>query len=70
MATKCLAMELKPANIFVMALHPGWVKTDMGGEAAPLTPEASVNGMLTVLAKSDESHRGGLYTNKGKRIPW
>lgn len=53
-----------------MALHPGWVKTDMGGEAAPLTPEVSVNSMLTVLAKADESHRGNLFNSKGKRIVW
>ncbi|XP_054714053.1 C-factor-like isoform X1 [Uloborus diversus] len=70
MVTKTLAMELKPSDIFVMALHPGWVKTDMGGKAAPLTPEQSVNGMLTVLAKAEESQRGCLFNNRGKRIPW
>ncbi|GIY05750.1 hypothetical protein CDAR_506591 [Caerostris darwini] len=70
MVTKSAAMELKASNIFVMALHPGWVKTDMGGESAPLTAEASVNNMLTVLSKADESQRGCLFTNKGRRIPW
>lgn len=70
MVTKSTAMELKASNIFVMALHPGWVKTDMGGEQAPLTAEASVNGMLTVISKADESHRGCLFTNKGRKIPW
>ncbi|KAF8767429.1 C-factor like protein [Argiope bruennichi] len=70
MVTKSAAMELKASNIFVMALHPGWVKTDMGGEQAPLTAEASVNGMLTVLSKADESYRGCLFTNKGRKIPW
>ena len=70
MITKTLAMELKSSQIFVMALHPGWVKTDMGGEQAPLTPEVSVNSMLTVLSKADESHRGLLFNSKGKKIPW
>lgn len=70
MITRTLAVELKPSQIFVMAFHPGWVKTDMGGEQAPLTPEVSVNSMLTVLSKVDESHRGCLFNSKGKKIPW
>ncbi|XP_035204830.1 C-factor-like [Stegodyphus dumicola] len=70
MVTRTLAEELKPSGIFIMALHPGWVKTDMGGDAAPLTTEVSVNGMLIVLAKAEESHRGLLFSSKGHKIPW
>lgn len=70
MITKSLAVELKPSRIFVMALHPGWVKTEMGGEAAPLAPEVSVNNMLNVLANAGENHRGCLFNNKGEKIPW
>ncbi|KFM73216.1 C-factor, partial [Stegodyphus mimosarum] len=70
MVTRTLAVELKPSGIFIIALHPGWVKTDMGGDAAPLTTEVSVNGMLTVLAKAEESHRGLLFNSKGQKIPW
>ena len=50
MAMSILAKELEPRGISVVMFDPGWVKTDMGGPHAQLTPEESIGGMRKVLA--------------------
>jgi len=50
MAFSVLAKELEPRGMSVVLLDPGWVKTDMGGPHAQLTPEQSISGMRRVLA--------------------
>ena len=52
-----------------LALHPGWVRTDIGGPQASLTPTESVAGMRHVIDKASDLH-GGLYDNTGALIPW
>jgi NAD(P)-dependent dehydrogenase (short-subunit alcohol dehydrogenase family) len=51
----------------LVALDPGWVQTDMGGAAAPLTPEASVRGLRTVLANLQPADNGRLIHHDGHR---
>lgn len=46
-----LAVELKPAGIAVGIYHPGWVSSDMGGPSAPVTPDASANGLIDRIDK-------------------
>lgn len=46
-----LAVELKPAGIAVGIYHPGWVSSDMGGASAPVTPEASAQGLAGRIGK-------------------
>ncbi|XP_012687838.2 C-factor [Clupea harengus] len=70
MLTRCLAEDLKKDGILVMALHPGWVKTDMGGPEAPLSTEESVKGTLNVISSLSEKHVGTLLDWEGKGIPW
>ena len=52
MYTKTLAARLADQNINVNAIHPGWVKTNMGGEGAAITPEFSANGIFQLYEKN------------------
>jgi NAD(P)-dependent dehydrogenase (short-subunit alcohol dehydrogenase family) len=67
--TAHLARALKDAGIKVNAAHPGWVKTDMGGEAAPLTPEAGAQ-TLVQLATLPNDGPTGAYQHMGEDLPW
>lgn len=52
----------------LLALSPGWVRTDMGGDAAPLTVEQSVLGMLEALEGPWAS--GSFVNYQGQNVPW
>ncbi|XP_059414785.1 C-signal-like isoform X2 [Carassius carassius] len=70
MLTVLASEELKADEILCMALHPGWVKTELGGEKAPLEPKESVEGMLRVIGSLTEQQHGGFMDYTGKTIPW
>ncbi|XP_068267298.1 C-signal-like [Nyctibius grandis] len=70
MLTKCQALTYGEAGILCVALHPGWVKTDMGSQEADLTVDTSVRGLLSVLPTLSEKHSGTLLNWEGKAIPW
>eukprot|EP00076_Gallus_gallus_P015560 XP_015134615.1 uncharacterized oxidoreductase-like isoform X1 [Gallus gallus] len=70
MLTRCQALTYGKAGILCVALHPGWVKTDMGTQEADLTVDTSVQGLLSVLPILSEKHSGMLLNWKGKTIPW
>jgi hypothetical protein len=53
-----------------VALSPGWVRTDMGGDGAPLSPQASVAGLRKVIAGLAPSDSGSFLAYDGKPIPW
>ncbi len=64
-----LAHELKHTRIKVNSAHPGWVKTDMGTDAAPMEiPEGGKTGVA--LALLDESGPTGGFFHLGKPLPW
>jgi NAD(P)-dependent dehydrogenase (short-subunit alcohol dehydrogenase family) len=65
-----LARDLAEHAISVVALCPGWVKTDMGGQGATLEPAESVAGLRRVIAALDTSRSGGLYRYNGDEVPW
>jgi NAD(P)-dependent dehydrogenase (short-subunit alcohol dehydrogenase family) len=65
-----LAARLAERSIVVAALSPGWVRTDMGGESAPLTPEASVRGLRKVLEGLRREDSGSFLSYDGTTIPW
>lgn len=70
MLTKLLGQELRDEGIVCVALHPGWVKTRMGGEKAPLTPEESIAGMLRVIDGLRPEQTGAFLDYKGETLPW
>ncbi len=68
--TKSLAVELKSSGIMVISIHPGWVKTDMGGDNAQLMPAESVAGIRKVLKNLTLKQSGAFYDYSGKIIPY
>ena len=67
---KSLSIDLKPHGVAAVVLHPGWVKTDMGGANAPLEIPDSVSGMRAVIARLGPKDSGRFYDYKGKELPW
>ena len=65
-----LATELKPQGVPVLIVHPGWVKTDMGGEGAQLSPEQSAAQLLKLIDKFDIASTGKFLAWNGKELAW
>lgn len=70
MANANLALELRGLGIPAIVLHPGWVRTDMGGAGAPLSTEESVAGMVQVVDGVDMRSTGGFFDHQGEPVPW
>ena len=70
MAMSVLATELAPRGISVVMIDPGWVKTDMGGPNAQLTPEQSISGIRKVLAGDPMALSGKFIGYDGVARPW
>ena len=67
---KSLSVDLKPQGITVVSLHPGWVKTDMGGPNAPVSIDESIEGMSQVIHTTDIRDTGRFLNYDGKELPW
>ena len=67
---KSLSIDLKPLGISVISLHPGWVRTEMGGPNALLSVEESVNGMVDVISNTSIINSGQFINYDGTRLPW
>lgn len=65
-----LATELKPQGIPVLIVHPGWVKTDMGGDGAQLTPDQSASQLQKLIDKLDLASTGKFLAWNGKELAW
>ncbi|WP_455208901.1 SDR family oxidoreductase [Kaarinaea lacus] len=69
-AMKGLSYETATRNVGVLILHPGWVRTRMGGESAPLTTQQSVEGMRKLVENFNLSESGSFFRYDGSPIPW
>lgn len=70
MASAKLAFDLGPEGFTVLALHPGWVKTEMGGPEAEVDVGASAAGLLRVIAGSAAADNGSFRSYDGTPIAW
>ncbi|MGB5200869.1 MAG: SDR family oxidoreductase [Sedimenticolaceae bacterium] len=69
-AMKGLSLDLARRGIGVLILHPGWVRTRMGGDQAPLSPAESVTGMRRLIDRFRQDLSGHFYRYDGTEIPW
>ena len=65
-----MARDLKREGISTLILHPGWVKTDMGGPNAEITVTESVQSMLRTLDRATDADNGRYIDIDGTTIPW
>ncbi|MEM8834488.1 MAG: SDR family oxidoreductase [Planctomycetota bacterium] len=74
MMSKTMACEHADEGFQVLAIHPGWVQTRMGGERAPLTVEQSCSGMADVIlnaaSDSDRKANGAFLDHTGETLAW
>lgn len=70
MVMRLLSADLEERGITTFCLHPGWVRTDMGGRQAPLSPEESIAGIRRVIAAAGPETNGRFMTWDGKELPW
>ena len=67
---KSLSVDLASRRVIVAVLHPGWVRTDMGGPGALIEARTSVAGMRQVIAGLKLEDSGGFFNYDGAGIPW
>lgn len=67
--TTLVAKRVRNENILVNSVCPGWVRTDMGGNQAPLTPEQGADTPLWLATLPDDGPSGGFFREQ-KPIPW
>ena len=70
MFTRSLAAELKPKGFVCVVMNPGWVRTDLGGPRAPLSPQQSIRGMIGVIERLTTDDSGRFFNHGGEELPW
>lgn len=70
MLSKLMSLELKDKGIIVIPLHPGHIRTDLGGASAPLCPKESISGMIEVIDSLTIEDTGKYLSWDGKELPW
>ena len=70
MLVKGLSADLRPRGIAVVALHPGWVRTEMGGPGGYLNPEESAAAMTSVIEDLTIADSGKFLNYNGRELPW
>lgn len=65
--TRMLALELQGSNILVNAASPGWVRTRMGGEQAPLDPKQGADTILWLATLPDDGPTGGFFERRAAK---
>ena len=63
-------MQLAPRGIIVAVINPGWVRTDMGGPGASISPEESVTAMRGIIEELTPADAGSFLNWRGGTYPW
>jgi NAD(P)-dependent dehydrogenase (short-subunit alcohol dehydrogenase family) len=69
-AMKGLSFEAAKRDVGVLLLHPGWVRTRMGGDSAPLGVAESVSGMSRLVDRFKPAQNGCFFRYDGIKLPW
>lgn len=64
------SLSLDHAWLTTVVVHPGWVKTDMGGAGAPVAPEESATGIWSLAERLARKDSGAFFDYQGKALPW
>ena len=70
MVMRSAAIDLAPRGITCVLINPGWVKTDMGGPDATLSPQQSVSAMRRLIETLGPNDSGKFYNYDGREYPW
>lgn len=70
MVARTTALNYASRDVIAFALHPGWVRTDMGGAGADVDVRVSVTGMRDVIARANKRHNGAFLDYRGQRLEW
>ena len=67
---QCLATDLEPLDIAVAVIHPGWVRTEMGGPGADISVAESAHGIKRVIDALTVRTTGRFWNYDGSTIAW
>ncbi|TDE23459.1 SDR family oxidoreductase [Vibrio owensii] len=67
---KSLSNDLTDEGFTVLALHPGWVRTEMGGPNALIDTQTSADGLAKVIEQSTQQNSGQFINYDGTELPW
>ena len=70
MVMRSAAIDLAQRGVACVLVNPGWVKTDMGGPGAPLTPAESVAALKRLIATLGFAQSGKFFNYDGREYPW
>ena len=70
MVTVNLAHDLRSRGITVLSVHPGWVRTDMGGSSADISPRTSAAGLRQLISNATIKDSGRFFSWDGSALPW
>lgn len=69
-AMKSFSIDLAPRGITCVVVHPGWVRTDMGGAGGKLAPAESVKSLRALIAGLKPADSGKFFNVDGEELPW
>jgi NAD(P)-dependent dehydrogenase (short-subunit alcohol dehydrogenase family) len=70
MVMRSAAIDLAPRGISCVLVNPGWVRTDMGGTAAPLSAKESVTALRRLMETFGSKQSGKFFNYDGREYPW